>query len=145
VAGRIRVLVLPGLPHKGDVIDWAAAGGTAEQLRELAGQAPDWEPLAPSAEATDEEAEGAADEAREKLIDELALMSSIEYERCRGDAAGELGMRRPALDRARQERREELDAERKPPPLFGHWITEPWPEEVDGDALVQAIVRRIGS
>jgi hypothetical protein len=45
VAGRIRVLVLPGLPHKGDVIDWAAAGGTPEQLRVLAGQAPDWEPL----------------------------------------------------------------------------------------------------
>jgi hypothetical protein len=29
------VLRLPGLPEKGDVSDWLAAGGTAEQLREL--------------------------------------------------------------------------------------------------------------
>lgn len=32
VAGRQRVLDLPGLPPKGDVSDWIAAGGTADQL-----------------------------------------------------------------------------------------------------------------
>ena len=32
VGASVRVLDLPGLPLKGDVIDWAAAGGTAEQL-----------------------------------------------------------------------------------------------------------------
>jgi AAA domain len=31
----VRILDLPGLPPKGDVIDWAAAGGTVEQLHEL--------------------------------------------------------------------------------------------------------------
>jgi AAA domain len=31
----VRVLDLPGLPEKGDVIDWAAAGGTAEKLHAL--------------------------------------------------------------------------------------------------------------
>jgi hypothetical protein len=29
------VLELPGLPPKGDVVDWAAAGGTVERLHEL--------------------------------------------------------------------------------------------------------------
>lgn len=32
IAGRQRVLDLPGLPAKGDVSDWIAAGGTADQL-----------------------------------------------------------------------------------------------------------------
>jgi hypothetical protein len=35
VGAGVRVLDLPGLPPKGDVIDWAAAGGTVEQLHAL--------------------------------------------------------------------------------------------------------------
>jgi putative DNA primase/helicase len=35
VAASVRVLKLPGLPPKGDVIDWAKAGGTVEQLHQL--------------------------------------------------------------------------------------------------------------
>ena len=31
VAAWVRVLDLPGLPPKGDVIDWVKAGGTVEQ------------------------------------------------------------------------------------------------------------------
>lgn len=38
-AKRIRTLELPGLPEKGGVDDWLPAGGTAEQLYELAEQA----------------------------------------------------------------------------------------------------------
>lgn len=34
-AARVRGLELPDLPPKGDVVDWAAAGGTAEQLHAL--------------------------------------------------------------------------------------------------------------
>jgi hypothetical protein len=36
VAASIVVLDLPGLPNKGDVFDWKAAGGTVERLYELA-------------------------------------------------------------------------------------------------------------
>ncbi len=36
VAKRVRVLMLPGLPEKGDVVDWLAAGGRAVLLDELA-------------------------------------------------------------------------------------------------------------
>jgi putative DNA primase/helicase len=35
VGAAVRVLTLPGLPPKGDVVDWAASGGTAEQLHDL--------------------------------------------------------------------------------------------------------------
>jgi putative DNA primase/helicase len=40
VAASIRILALPNLPPKGDIIDWLAAGGTAEQLRALVDGAP---------------------------------------------------------------------------------------------------------
>ena len=35
VGARVRTVELPGLPDKGDVINWMAAGGTAEALAEL--------------------------------------------------------------------------------------------------------------
>jgi hypothetical protein len=44
----VRILRLPGLPEKGDVSDWIAAGGTKEQLLALAEKTPMVEP--PSAE-----------------------------------------------------------------------------------------------
>jgi putative DNA primase/helicase len=36
VAASVKVVELPGLPDKGDVTDWVLAGGTKEQLLELA-------------------------------------------------------------------------------------------------------------
>jgi putative DNA primase/helicase len=38
----VRVLPLPDLPEKGDIIDWLAAGGTPEALERLAAEAPVW-------------------------------------------------------------------------------------------------------
>ena len=35
IAADVKVIHLPGLPAKGDVSDWIAAGGTAEKLHEL--------------------------------------------------------------------------------------------------------------
>jgi hypothetical protein len=46
VTKSIRVLELPGLPPKGDIIDWANSGGTVEQLHALIEHAPHWLPLA---------------------------------------------------------------------------------------------------
>lgn len=43
-----RILELAGLPDHGDVSDWLAAGGTAEQLRALAAAATEWQPSEPS-------------------------------------------------------------------------------------------------
>lgn len=44
VARRVRLLTLPNLPTKGDVSDWIAAGGTAEQFNALVENAPAWAP-----------------------------------------------------------------------------------------------------
>jgi len=35
IAARVQTLTLPGLPDKGDVVEWVAAGGTAQRLEEL--------------------------------------------------------------------------------------------------------------
>lgn len=44
IAASVRVVELPGLPPKGDVSDWLASGGTADQLRALCKSAPAWTP-----------------------------------------------------------------------------------------------------
>jgi hypothetical protein len=43
-AASIKIIELPGLPEKGDVSDWLAAGGMVEQLQALVTAAPEWEP-----------------------------------------------------------------------------------------------------
>jgi hypothetical protein len=42
VARRLRILELPNLPEKGDVVDWHAAGGTAEAFTRLVAAAPEY-------------------------------------------------------------------------------------------------------
>lgn len=42
-AAKVKVLVLPGLPEKGDVSDWFADGGTKEALIAAAIAAPEWD------------------------------------------------------------------------------------------------------
>jgi DNA primase len=51
VAASVRLLELPDLPPKGDIIDFAAAGGTVEQLNELIEQRA--KPWVPNADAGD--------------------------------------------------------------------------------------------
>lgn len=46
IARSIKVIELPGLPEKGDVFDWLAAGHTVEELKQLTAGAPKWEPQA---------------------------------------------------------------------------------------------------
>lgn len=43
-AASVKILPLPDLPDRGDVVDWIAAGGTRAQLVALVADAPDWEP-----------------------------------------------------------------------------------------------------
>jgi putative DNA primase/helicase len=44
VAASVMVLLLPGLPPKGDASDWFDAGGTVAELRRLAAEAGAWAP-----------------------------------------------------------------------------------------------------
>jgi putative DNA primase/helicase len=46
IAHRIRVVMLPDLPLKGDPADWLANGGTAEELERIAAGTPDFDPRA---------------------------------------------------------------------------------------------------
>ncbi|MCH8843551.1 MAG: DUF3987 domain-containing protein [SAR324 cluster bacterium] len=41
-AESVKVIKLPGLPHKGDVFDWIADGGTREELEKLVEQTSEW-------------------------------------------------------------------------------------------------------
>ena len=44
-AMSIKILRLPGLPKKGDVVDWLTLGGNRDQLTELVKQTPAYDPL----------------------------------------------------------------------------------------------------
>ena len=141
IAARTRVLMLPGLPPKGDIVDWAKAGGTREQLDALIEHAPGWQPVSAEAPADEAKAKATADE--QKIIDALARLDAREYDRRREEAADQIGIRRGTLDGEVRARREALAEETGPPPLFGYWIVEPWPEPVETDALLLSISRRL--
>jgi hypothetical protein len=44
IVASVRILELPDLPPKGDIVDWAAAGHTREELNSLIAAAADWQP-----------------------------------------------------------------------------------------------------
>ena len=135
VAKRVRVLVLPNLQPKGDVIDWAKSGGTREQLDALLNDARDWEP--PTADSLNKQ-KAAARAREDELLEALAkLPPGIELHRQRRSVAKELGVPDKAIDAELKARRE------KAIPLYRHWIVEPWPELVDGDSLLRDIILRL--
>ncbi len=63
IAKSIRILELPDLPPKGDIVDWLDTGGTVETLKALAKAAPAFDPEKPLElpPATGEEASVAGD------------------------------------------------------------------------------------
>jgi hypothetical protein len=137
IAKRVRVLVLPQSRPKDDIIDWARAGGTREQLDTLLAKANDWKP--PTAEEANERLNKEKDQAKKRedeLLDQLSKLKGLEFARGRKKAADELGVTPTAIDA-------ELNERRSAAPLHGHWIVEPWPEPVDGDSLLRDIIQRI--
>jgi hypothetical protein len=140
IAKRVRVLALPNLQPKGDIVNWAANGGTREQLDALLDQAQEWK--APTADESDKRKQDKKAEAKKRedtLIDALAKTSGLDYARGLKELANELDVPQKAIDQEVKTRREDAQAA----PLYGHWIVEPWPEVVDGDSLLRDIIRRI--
>jgi putative DNA primase/helicase len=139
-ARRVRVLMLPSLPPKGDVKDWAANGGTREQLDVLIEQAPEWQPF--TATSTEKAGAKAKATAREDdLLEALAKMpKGVEFGRERKRLAKEFGVSRSDIDAEIEARRVEAETAAL---LHGHWYVEPWPEPVDGDALIRDIIRKL--
>jgi hypothetical protein len=139
IAKRVHVLILPGLPPKGDAIDWAKTGGTREQLDELVAKAPDWIAPADQVEVDAKKAEAARSEA--ELLDALAKMpKGIEAARERKRLAKEFRVGRSDIDAEIEARRAQTESAA---PLHGHWFVEPWPEPADGDALIRDIMRKL--
>jgi hypothetical protein len=143
-ASRIRVLPLPS--------DWA---GKAAEFRKLVDEAPDWVPPPPPEPPmellqdreppVDPEAKAKAEAAEKALIDALARLGPLDYARRRKQAAEDLGVNIGDINDAVRARREEIEREaaKIEPPDHGHWVVEPWPEPVDGAALLGELVGRI--
>ena len=137
IAKRVRVRMLPYANAKDDIVDWANAGGTSEQLDELLNDARDWKPSSADEAREDEKAQAKARE--DELLDALARLKGLDYVRQRKAAAEELEVTAKAIDDEVKARREDAVAA----PLYGHWIVEPWPEPADGDSLLRDIINRI--
>jgi Protein of unknown function (DUF3631)/CHC2 zinc finger len=143
IAASVRVLELPGLPPKGDIIDWARSGGTAEQLHKLIDGAPHWVAAirstddAVTAPRAAEKTKAQAEE--DALFERLGkLRPGVELARERKRAAKRLGISQATInDELKARRGEEAAA-----PLHDHWIVEPWPEPVGGDALLRDLIFR---
>ena len=71
VASSVRIVELPALPPKGDVIDWLRAGGTDEELRRLIESAPAVT-AADHAEEEDEQPGDAEEEGEKKVKRSIA-------------------------------------------------------------------------
>ena len=105
IAARVRVLVLPSLPPKGDIVDWAAGGGTREQLLALVDQAQDWKPQAPPPADDENKDKAKATAGEDEIIAALEKMRpGIEFSRRRAAAAKQLNV--PARLSTRRYRRD---------------------------------------
>jgi putative DNA primase/helicase len=141
IANSIRVLALPGLSPKGDIVDWAKAGGTREQLDGLIARAPNWKPVAEKLADLETEKKTGAARSEDELLDALARMpKGVEFGRERKRLQKQLGVSRDDIDAEIEVRREENETKAL---LHGHWAVEPWPELVDGDSLIRDIIRKI--
>ena len=140
LAGKalVRWLELPELPEKADVSDWLAAGHTVAELKALAATAtapPDGtSTTTPPPDSNGDNAE----------IERLAALNSLDYDRQRATAAKALGIRADTLDKLVKDARGEPD---KAGNGGGTALTfpdvEPWPEAVDGAALLNELTASV--
>jgi hypothetical protein len=122
MAAEIKIVDLPGLPENGDVSDWLDAGGSISQLRKLVEEATIYR--AGSSEENDIEA----------VLQRLAGLTAIEYEKVRMDSAKKLGIRVTALDEQVKALRKQSNSREG---LFEE--LEACPDKVDGAALLDSI------
>ena len=102
IAASVRVLELTDLPPKGDIEDWAAKGGTVEQLYDLIERAPLWLPPmreAATAEGSDTVKSADAKQKEDELLEALSkLRPGVEFAQKRKKAAKELGVSTADID-----------------------------------------------
>jgi hypothetical protein len=138
VGAAVRVLNLPGLSLKDDVLDWAAAGGTVEQLYALIDR--DAKPWKPSNGADTNEEDGRTGASLDREITRLSKLSTIEYEHERKTAPGKLGVRAAILDKLVKDARPAETGQGRPLELPE---PEPWASPVDGGELISQLTDAI--
>ena len=130
---------LPSGDDGRDIADWLEYDGVEAARERIETEATVWEPDAATA------ADASATETDNEAIARLAALPELEYERVRTDEAERLGVRVTQLDKlVRSERSSGEDDH-----LQGRRIEwnepEPWPEPVDGEALltdIAGLIRR---
>jgi putative DNA primase/helicase len=142
----VRILQLPGLPPKGDCVEWIEArnGKPPEEIRaeliELASKAEAVGETAQSAQAGNA---GDKKETDEEAITRVAALSTMEYERVREVEAQKLDCRVAVLDSLVQARRLLTRPGGNGDDLQGEAVVfedvEPWPEPVDGAEVLDEI------
>jgi hypothetical protein len=89
------------------------------------------------------ELDGCASEINDNAeIKRLAELDRMEYDRARKGAAKQLGVTVGALDREVNEHRKQ-HKEESTPSVWSHWDVESWPESVDSQRLLRALIERI--
>lgn len=76
VARSVKVVDLPGLPEKGDVSDWLAAGHTVEELKAIVEAAPVWQQ--PAGRTGRKQRKGGESEKQESQADRLVALVTTE-------------------------------------------------------------------
>jgi putative DNA primase/helicase len=138
VAAHVRTIIFP----QKDLTEWVEAGGTREQCDALIDQAPDQ--VKPREEAPEQPEQPEEEEPidADAEIERLMGLSDLEYEQQKKGVAKTLGVSVSYLDRLRRAEQANDDDGKQ-----GHAITfpepEPWPEPVDGAALLNEIATAI--
>jgi putative DNA primase/helicase len=129
VAASVRVVELPDLPAKGDVSDWLLKDTAGVKLAQLCQAAPLWkaEERRPTKQVSDVVAE----------IKRLAKLGPVEYDRERKGVAQWLEIRATTLDDLVKAARPDEDSKQGRAISFPE--PAPWPEQVDGAELLDAI------
>lgn len=128
----VRVHLPPGDDGR-DIVDWLEEGDVEVTRARIEAEAEQWEPAATTT------ADAGVTETDDEAIARLAALPELEYERVRKAEAKRLDVRTALLDRLVRNERGGSEGDR----LQGRPIEwnepEPWPEPVDGAALLMDI------
>lgn len=134
-AASVKVLDLfPNHNDGRDVTDWLEDDCVGTRLVQMAKSAPIWEPTAQPAQVTRTTTD-------DELINELAALPALEYEKRREQAAEQLGIRVSILDKLVEAARGNI-SDKNVDALYPHWSVKA-SAKADGDALMRGIVAAI--
>jgi 5S rRNA maturation endonuclease (ribonuclease M5) len=137
IATSVKVVDLyPDRVDGSDVSDWLKTDSAGVKLIKSVNDTPPWEPNADSVKASSTGSD-------EEKIAELAKLSPLAYQRQRIEEAKKLGSTTKVLDALVAKKRTEFETECAAPPLYSHWMVEPWPEPVGGAVLLDILIKKI--